>query len=143
MPDWFTDTPYDLLGIERNTSKKQVTTAYNKAIKGKDKLQQKALSEARDKLERSSKRILVDAFLPDLESGVDEQALVEQLTRHEDESVDWLSFIDTDAIFVHDTRELLSRVTRMTFTDPIVPEGVIRHVERYSGLDDFAKELGL
>ena len=72
MPDWFHNTPYELLGLKRNANKKQITAAYNATRRTKqDNKQQRQLSDARDKLERPAKRATVDVFLPNIDPIVD------------------------------------------------------------------------
>jgi len=144
MPDWFHNTPYELLGLKRNANKKQITAAYNATRRTKqDNKQQRQLSDARDKLERPAKRATVDVFLPNIDPIVDEMQLTEQLAEPNAAPIDWQSFIDREAIFVSDIKRLLAIVVQMSFVEPAAPDAEIHESTHYLGLDEFAKELGL
>lgn len=144
MSNWLENSPYALLGVPQTATKKEIQTAYDKARRAeKETRKQRELSDARDQLTRVEKRLTVDAFVLDVAAQTDEDMLVRgimPLTRGEP---DWLSFADLQAVLKYDLAQLVDLVAETSISSVQHPSTEVRPIDRYSGIEQFEKDLGI
>lgn len=145
MPNWFDDNPYDLLRLKPNASKKAITDAGNRAMRSeKDVNRKRKISDARKRLQNTNERLLIDAFIPEFVTVEDEQTLRDELGEGENTPLpDWMALVDRTAILDADTAQLIDAMLCFSFAQVEPPTADLHSINRYDGLAEFEKELGL
>jgi hypothetical protein len=144
MSNWLENTPYDLLGVSPTATKKEIQAAYDKARRAeRDTRKQRELSDARDQLTRVEKRLSIDAFVLDIAIETDEDKLVKEISPLTTQEPNWLSFADVQGIMKYDTAQLVDLVIDISISTAQHPSTEIQPIARYSGIEQFEKDLGL
>ncbi len=135
------DNPYEILGIGQNADRDAIKKAHAERTRAlQDKGEKQRSLDARKKLFDLEARMVVDALTPDFPGDFDAEQATEAFQSQTAGPVDWLRYLDRDAILAQDLQALVEATLRYTLGDLPEPEPAdIAPVADFDGLDGFLR----
>lgn len=135
------DNPYEILGIDQNADRNAIKKAHAERTRAlQDKGEKQRSLDARKRLFDLEARMVVDALTPDFLGDYDAAQVIEAFRGQIAGPVDWLSYLDTDAILAQDLQALIEATLRYALGDLPEPEPAdIAPVADFDGLEEFLR----